>query len=94
MLLRDADEDHRLLAAAAAVAVGVLGHVHHEGLDVLDADRSKLVALPVEQVESLIGPEFDLEKKKPGLVSPSALTAVSFESLRAPIIIHQEAQRS
>lgn len=47
VLLLDADQDHGLLAAAAAMTVGVLCDVTHEGLHRLDADRAELVPLPV-----------------------------------------------
>ncbi len=63
MLLLYADQDHGLLAAAAAMAVGVLCDVTHEGLHRLDADRAELVPLPVQQVERLVRTEFDLKMK-------------------------------
>ncbi len=40
-----------------------LGDVDHQGLHVLDVDGPELVALPVEQVEGLVGAKLDLQQK-------------------------------
>ncbi len=60
MIFLNADEDHRLLAAAPAVAVRVLRDVTHQRVDRLDANRPEFVALTVEQVKCLVRAKFNL----------------------------------
>ncbi len=61
MIFLDTDEDHRLLAAAPAVAVRVLGDVADQRIDRLDADGPEFVTFAVEQVKRLIGSKFNLQ---------------------------------